>query len=47
VSESHEARIAREEEYWTAPRLIVFGGTILTVAIGIIWVLAHLREWTS
>ena len=42
TAETHEARIAREEEYWTAPRLFGFGFAFLGTCITIIYVLACL-----
>ena len=40
MSETPEQRIAREEEYWTAPRLFVFGLSFLSVAITFIYVMS-------
>ena len=40
MSESHEARIAREEAYWTGPRLFGFGLVFLAVCIVIIYLLS-------
>jgi len=42
VSESHEERIAREEEYWTGPRLFGFGLVFLFFCVVVIYVLASL-----
>lgn len=42
MSESHEARIAREEEYWTGPRLFGFGLVFLAICIVIIYILASI-----
>lgn len=45
MSSSDEERIAREEEYWTAPRLFIFGFALLGAAITLIVVMANLRDW--
>jgi hypothetical protein len=42
VSESQEERIAREEGYWTAPKLFAFGIAFLAVAIVTIYAMATL-----
>ena len=42
MSESHEARIAREEAYWTGPRLFGFGLAFLAACIVFIYVLASI-----
>ena len=42
MSEDHEARIAREEEYWTGPRLFGFGLAFLAVCIVIIYILSSI-----
>jgi hypothetical protein len=42
VSESHEERIAREEAYWTGPRLFAFGTSFLTCCIIVIYILSSL-----
>lgn len=42
MSESHEARIAREEEYWTAPRLFAFGISFIVVSVIVIYTLSSL-----
>lgn len=47
MSESHEARIAREEAYWTGPRLFGFGLAFLAICLVIIYALASLAEATS
>jgi hypothetical protein len=40
VSETNEARIAREEAYWTGPRLFAFGLAFLAVCIVFIYVMS-------
>jgi hypothetical protein len=42
VTESDEARIAREEAYWTGPRLFAFGLSFLFVCIVIIYGLSSI-----
>ena len=42
MSESHEQRIAREEAYWTGPRLFGFGLVFLAVAIAVIYTLSSI-----
>ena len=42
MSESHEARIAREEEYWTAPRLFAFGISFIVVSIVVIYIMSSI-----
>ena len=42
MSETQEERIAREEAYWTAPRLFAFGLTFLTVAISFIYTMSSI-----
>lgn len=42
MSETPEERIARQEEYWTAPRLFVFGLGFLAVAISFIYVMSSI-----
>jgi hypothetical protein len=42
VSESHEARIAREEAYWTGPRLFGFGLVFLAACIVVIYILSSI-----
>jgi hypothetical protein len=36
----HAARIAAEEEYWTAPRLFAFGFSFLGTSVVVIYVLS-------
>jgi hypothetical protein len=40
VSNSEEQRIAKEEEYWTTPRLLRFGLVFLGIAIAVLYALA-------
>ena len=40
MSETHEARIAREEAYWNAPRLFAFGLVFLAACIVLIYALS-------
>jgi hypothetical protein len=40
VSTPDEQRIAREEEYWTTPRLLRFGLIFLGVCIAVIYCMA-------
>ncbi len=42
MSESHEERIAREEAYWTGPRLFGFGLAFLGACIVLIYVMSSL-----
>lgn len=36
----HDARIAAEEDYWTAPRLFAFGFAFLGASVVLIYVLS-------
>jgi preprotein translocase subunit Sss1 len=40
MSDSQEHRIAREEEYWTAPKLLGFGLVFLGICIVVIYLMA-------
>jgi hypothetical protein len=42
VAESHEERIAREEAYWTGPRLFGFGLAFLAGCLVVIYVMASI-----
>gem|GEM_PF-4087970 len=42
MSETHEERIAREEAYWTGPRLFGFGLVFLAVCIVVIYILSSI-----
>jgi hypothetical protein len=42
VSESHQERIAREEEYWTGPRLFALGLGFMAVAVAFIYFIASI-----
>jgi hypothetical protein len=42
VTETQEARIAREEAYWNGPRLFGFGLTFLGAAIVLIYILSSI-----
>jgi hypothetical protein len=42
VTESNEARIAREEAYWNGPRLFGFGLTFLAACIVFIYILSSI-----
>jgi hypothetical protein len=42
VTESQEARIAREEAYWNGPRLFGFGLAFLASCIVLIYVLSSI-----
>lgn len=42
MSESHEQRIAREEQTWNAPKLFAFGFVFLGVCIAIIYLMASI-----
>jgi hypothetical protein len=42
VTESDEARIAREEAYWTGPRLFAFGLAFLAMCLVIIYLLSSI-----
>lgn len=46
TQEQRTARIAREEEFWNGPRLMVFGYVVLGVCIFAIWCLANVADWT-
>lgn len=40
MSESQEARIAREEAYWNGPRLFAFGLVFLAACIVVIYIMS-------
>ena len=40
MSNPEEQRIAKEEEYWTTPRLLRFGLVFLGICIAVIYVMA-------
>ncbi len=40
MSETYEERIAREEEYWTAPRLFALGLSFMACAVAFIYLIA-------
>lgn len=42
MTESDEQRIAREEEYWTGPRLFGFGLAFLGACIVVIYTMASI-----
>jgi hypothetical protein len=42
VTESHEERIAREEAYWTGPRLFGFGLSFLAACLVFIYFLSSI-----
>jgi hypothetical protein len=42
VSESHEERIAREEQTWNAPKLFTLGFVFLGICIAIIYAMASI-----
>ena len=42
MSESNEARIAREEAYWNGPRLFGFGLAFLAMCVVLIYILASI-----
>jgi hypothetical protein len=42
VTETQEARIAREEAYWNAPRLFAFGLVFLAACIVLIYALSSI-----
>ncbi len=42
MSESQEERIAREEAYWTGPRLFAFGLVFLAICLVILYILASI-----
>jgi hypothetical protein len=42
VTESDDLRIAREEEYWTGPRLFGFGLAFLGACIVVIYTMASI-----
>lgn len=42
MSETQEQRIAREEAYWTGPRLFGFGLVFLGICLVIIYILASI-----
>ncbi|HKU40400.1 MAG TPA: hypothetical protein VJR89_19700 [Polyangiales bacterium] len=42
MSESHEARIAREEAYWNGPRLFGFGLVFLAACIVVIYIMSSI-----
>lgn len=42
MSETQQERIAREEDYWTAPRLFAFGLCFLSVAIAFIYTMSSI-----
>jgi len=42
MSETQEERIAREEDYWNAPRLFTFGLVFLTIAITFIYTMSSI-----
>jgi len=43
VSESHQDRIAREEAYWTGPRLFTLGLVFMAVAVAFIYFIATIE----
>ena len=42
MSESNQQRIAREEEYWTGPRLFALGLGFMAVAVAFIYFIASI-----
>lgn len=42
MSETHEERIAREEAYWTGPRLFGFGLVFLAACIAVIYIISQI-----
>jgi hypothetical protein len=42
VTASDEQRIAREEQHWTAPRLLILGFSFLGVCLVVIYAIATL-----
>ena len=42
MTESQEERIAREEAYWTGPRLFGFGLAFLAACLVVIYVMASI-----
>jgi len=42
VAETHEERIAREEAYWTGPRLFGFGLVFLACCVVLIYILSSI-----
>lgn len=42
MSESNEARIAREEAYWNGPRLFAFGLVFLAACVVVIYILSSI-----
>jgi hypothetical protein len=42
VAENDQARIAREEAYWTGPRLFGFGLTFLAACIVVIYIMSSI-----
>jgi hypothetical protein len=42
VTDSYEERIAREEAYWNAPRLLTLGFVFLGACIALIMLMAEL-----
>jgi hypothetical protein len=45
MDKENEERVQREEETWTAPRLIVFGSVFLGICLVILYALANLTTW--
>ena len=44
MAETHEARIAREEEEWTGPKLFGLMVVTLIVALSVIYVISSLKS---
>jgi hypothetical protein len=42
VTQSDQQRIAREEQYWTTPRLLILGFSFLGVSLVVIYAIASL-----
>lgn len=42
MTESHAERIAREEAYWTGPRLFGFGLAFLAACVVVIYIMASI-----
>jgi hypothetical protein len=47
VTQPEEQRIAREEQYWTTPRLLILGFSFLGICLVVIYAIAALAFATA
>ena len=47
MTQADEQRIAREERYWTTPRLLVLGFSFLGISLVVIYAIASLAFATA